>query len=106
MTLLRRGANAISYLGPVAGIFGRGFQYDKAGDYLSGHTHQCDHAVLVMRGRVEIHRDGAPEEVLAGAMVGMPAQAQHTIVALDDDSVTLCLFVIPEGATDIRPYTE
>lgn len=103
---MARPAQLIELLGPVAGLFGRLYEYEEPGDFILGHTHHFDHAVLVLRGRVRIDRDGVTEDVGAGRMVAMPAGARHTIRALTDNAASICLFAVPREASDLAPWTE
>lgn len=93
-------------LGPVAGIFGRAYYFEEAGQFLHAHTHQYPHAVFVQQGRIRIDRDGVPEEAGPGRLLLMPAAAMHQITAIEPDTISICWFVVPDGATDLRPYTE
>lgn len=95
-------------LGPVAGIFGRAYYYEQAGERLHGHAHAYDHAVYVQQGRISIDRDGIAEEIGAGRLVGVPARAVHTLTALEPDTISICLFSVPLGATaaEMREWAE
>lgn len=75
----------------------RRFTLDKKCQTNLNHKHNYDHTTIVINGRIEItveKEDGSKskKEFTAGELFEVPAQQLHTIKALEDNSVYLCVF--------------
>ncbi len=84
----------ISSTGPIAH---RRFTLDKKCHSNINHKHNYDHTTIVINGRIEItveKEDGSEskKEFIAGELFEVPAEQSHTIKALEDNSVYLCVF--------------
>ena len=79
----------------------------KAGQQVDGHAHNFDHATFVSAGAFRIHRGTEVIEVRAGELpVLIAAGVEHTLIALEDNSVYLCIYShrLPQGDV-VQRYT-
>jgi len=85
----------------------RYFRFEK-GQGMVGHTHTVDHPTLVVKGAVRITyespRDNGEGIVKAPDHIIVPADAKHTVIAEEDDSIWLCVFELPEGYSDDQAF--
>lgn len=72
--------------------------FPKAGDGKAGHVHQFDHVHFVFKGTVKIIvKDGNDDKVLherivtAPALIKVPKEHYHTIIAMEDDCAGACI---------------
>ena len=72
--------------------------FKKAGDGKPGHVHQFDHIHFVFKGTVKIivkddDNDKVLKEVIvsAPALVKVPKEHYHTIIAMEDDCAGACI---------------
>jgi quercetin dioxygenase-like cupin family protein len=83
-------------------VFVRRVDYDGVGDTLPAHTHGQDHITVCCAGRLEVRIQNAPARVQTlrpGEWIEVPARAMHDLVALDPDTVSLCIFAIPDDGS-------
>lgn len=82
-------------------IFHRQFVLENKCQENAGHTHNYDHATIVIRGRIRVSREhlvdgdwvaGETDEHAAGEVVDIPANVKHTLKALEPNTVYLCVF--------------
>jgi len=88
----------VCIVGPI-GV--RPFALDKACEAHEGHTHNYDHAMIVIRGRLKVtyryERDGKivegeTREYGSGETLVVKADVFHTVKALEPDTVYHCVF--------------
>jgi quercetin dioxygenase-like cupin family protein len=80
----------------------RRFVLEKTCNESEGHEHNYDHATIVVRGRIRVaysylNREGKEvkgetQEFCQGEVIEIKAKVRHTIKALDDNTVYLCVF--------------
>jgi quercetin dioxygenase-like cupin family protein len=83
-------------------IWTRQVKFKKAGDYKPGHKHKFDHLHFVTSGRVEVRvydnklRDKIifKKEYSAPAVIKVPKEHFHDIIALEDNSIGYCIQAI------------
>lgn len=92
----------MSTLTTLAGPVGiRQFHAEKACVTHQGHEHNYDHTTIVIRGRLRVHYsyekdgqivEGDTVEFGQGEMIHIKSRVRHTIQALEDDTVYICVF--------------
>lgn len=71
--------------------------FKEAGEFNEGHAHSYHHFTLVASGRVSIETVGSgkpPSEHAGGAMVWIPKDVAHRMVALEPFTVVYCIHAL------------
>lgn len=93
----------------IGNIFVRTMYFEKKGDVVEGHTHNFDHATLIVQGSVNIKRRkklgnelvlisdiNYSAKFIAGAVLPnhalIMADEHHEITALEDNTACMCVF--------------
>ena len=91
-------APSIKNIATYGNIWMNVHEFKKKGDGKGGHTHEFDHVHFVFRGTVKIIvKLGKNDEVLheeivtAPALVKVPKEHYHTIIAMEDDCAGACI---------------
>ncbi len=88
----------VTLIGPV-GL--RQFHLGHACESNKGHEHNYDHTTIVIRGRVKVLYEytkdgqtvtGESEEFGQGETIHIRAKVRHTLVALEDNTIYMCVF--------------
>ena len=88
----------VAILGPIAA---RRFHLEKACESHQGHEHNYDHTTIIIRGSVKVLYEyehdgqtlrGESGEFGPGETIHIRAKVKHTIKALEDNTVYLCVF--------------
>ena len=64
----------------------------KKGDFEIQHAHEFDHTTLLAKGSVEITVEGQKTVFVAPQMIFISKNKQHSIIALEDDTVFVNVF--------------
>lgn len=86
-------------IGCVANLFSRMMHFVKAGDMEPGHTHAFDHLTLLAKGKLRVICDGNVTEFTAPHMIYIKQEKNHTLIALEDDTVAYCIHALRENDT-------
>jgi quercetin dioxygenase-like cupin family protein len=78
-------------LGIVHNVWTRQMHFKKKGDHETQHTHQFDHLTLLARGSLEVVTNGEPTVFTAPHMIFISKDAEHSLTALEDDTVAYCI---------------
>lgn len=79
--------------GYYAGMFWREHFFYKKGDFHKGHTHEIDHATVIMKGSVLVEVEGKdPFNASAPAILEIPKEVLHKFTALEDNTIYMCIF--------------
>ena len=82
----------------------RQFCYDKGDGYI-GHRHSIDYPTIVVAGEVEITMGTDTKRVVAPGHFIARKEIDHTIKALRDGTIWLCVFMPPAGyESDLREF--
>lgn len=81
----------------VANVYTRLMHFVHAGDVEEPHTHRFDHASLVSSGSVEVTVNGETSIYVAPAMIMIKALEEHTLRALEDNTVVSCIHALRDG---------
>ena len=82
-------------------IFIREMRFDKAGDCISGHTHNFDHTTYVAKGEVLIEAVDEAGDVLRSRLIKasdgfnfvlIKASIRHRLTAKTDDCIAHCIY--------------
>lgn len=83
-------------------LFVKWYNVQKSGSVIPQHAHAFDHITVVARGGITVSQDG----VFKGAYPAptsfvVPANALHTFVTFQDDTILLCVHHVgPDGEPD------
>jgi quercetin dioxygenase-like cupin family protein len=102
----------VAILGPIAA---RRWVLSKACEANQGHEHNYDHTTIVIHGRVKVLYEyesggqtvkGESGEFGPGQDIFIRAKVRHTIKALEDNTVYMCIFSHRDfGGVVIETYT-
>jgi len=93
----------------VGNVWFHKMTFRKAGDFKMGHKHNFDHAHMVCRGAIEafeMRYEGdewqSAERISLGVfqegdIFMVPKEVSHTIVALEDNTIGVCIQGVAEG---------
>ena len=91
-------------------VWFRQMEFIKKGAIKEGHKHNFDHIHFVMAGAVEAFELVEIDKKItkkslgvlkAGDKIKVPKNVAHTIVALEDNSMALCLQAVRDGEADV-----
>lgn len=71
----------------------RRMSFTDVGHVVTAHTHDFDHVTFCTVGAVRVNLDGVETDLVPGAFVNVPADAEHEITGLVANSEALCVFV-------------
>lgn len=81
----------------VSNVWTRLMHFVKAGDTEQPHIHQFDHVTALSAGSVRVTVGGVTSEFKAPALIFVKAMEEHTITALEDNTVALCIHALRDG---------
>jgi len=79
--------------GFFGGMFWREHYFYKKGDVHKGHTHELDHATILIKGSLKVNVEGEePYEVSAPSVIEISREIMHEFTALEDNTIYMCVF--------------
>lgn len=84
----------------VSNLYVRMMRFDKKGDIEPGHSHVHDHLTLLAKGSLKVTVDGVVSEFKAPHMIYIKKEKQHELIALEDDTLTFCVFALRDINTN------
>lgn len=81
----------------VANTWVKQMHFEKAGDINPGHKHTFDHQTLLAKGKVKVLVGTKETEFTAPTIIFIRAGWEHTITAMEDDTVCYCIHAIRDG---------
>lgn len=81
----------------VSNIFVRMMHFKHAGDVECGHSHPFDHVSMLSSGKIRITVGDHVKEFTAPQMIFIKKEAEHQLVALEDNTTVLCIHAIRDG---------
>ena len=89
--------NKTDEMGAFGNVWVRKLHWPKAGNIHAGHKHNHDHISLLAKGSVIAHIEGfEPVEYHAPDFIYVKAEYHHQFVALEDDTVSFCVFALTD----------
>lgn len=84
----------------AGGVYAKQMHFQKAGDTGIQHKHNFDHLSLLVKGKVVVSVEGEATVYTAPAGINVKAGKEHTVMALEDDSLWYCIHAIPSDLQD------
>lgn len=84
-------------IGSVANLFTRMMWFEKAGDTEEGHAHRFAHLTLLTKGALKVIVNGQETEFDAPYQIYIEKDLQHTLIALEDDTLAFCIHALRDG---------
>jgi hypothetical protein len=81
----------------ISNVWIKLMNFEKAGDFNPGHSHVFDHPTLLVKGSVKVEVDGKETVFTAPHIIFIRKEKEHTITALEDDTVAACIHAIRDG---------
>lgn len=81
----------------VANTWVKQMHFKKAGDVNPGHKHVFDHQTLLAKGKVKVIVEEKVTEFTAPTIIFIRAGFEHTLVAIEDDTICYCIHAIHDG---------
>lgn len=81
----------------VSNIYVRMMHFKYEGDVECGHSHPFDHISMLSKGKIRITVGEHTKEFKAPQMIFIKKDAEHQLVALEDDTTVLCIHAIRDG---------
>lgn len=79
--------------GFFANIFWREHYFYNKGDKHAGHTHELDHATILIKGSIEVKIENEePYSVSAPAVIEIEKEKLHEFTALESGTIYMCVF--------------
>lgn len=95
----------ISEEGFFGNVWVRSQYFPKASVIHQGHKHKHDHISLLQRGSVKVIIEGETEKIFtAPTFITIQANKDHQIVALEDDTLTWCVFALRKSDGTLTDY--
>lgn len=89
--------NKTDEMGAFGNVWIRKLHWPKAGNIHAGHKHNHDHISLLAKGSVIAHIEGfEPVEYHAPDFIYVKAEHHHQFVALEDDTISFCVFALTD----------
>ena len=86
-------------------LLGVKYIFEFAGDEVPEHSHEIynTHVIIVAKGRILLKLEGHPDyEIEAGDMYDISPMLKHSLIALDDDTVTYHYIMYPMGGQTVH----
>lgn len=85
----------VEFVDEVCGLYFRSVLLTNAGDVVTQHTHDYDHATYIGSGSVKLYVDGIEQaDYLAGRAVKVEANKKHHFVALEPNTRLTCVHIV------------
>ena len=103
------GMSNLEQMGVFGNVWVYGHHLKKAGDYNAGHKHHFDHITMLAQGSVRCTvKDEAgvltTREFKAPTFIVIDKNKEHTLVALEDDTVFYCVFALRDKDGDVTDF--
>lgn len=88
-------------IGLVHQVYIRLMNFLKVGDVHEGHKHEYDHMTLLSKGSLKVTIEGEDSVFTAPILIFIDKDKEHTLEALEDDTVASCIHAIRDAEGDI-----
>jgi quercetin dioxygenase-like cupin family protein len=88
-------------IGVVKNVYVRSMTFENSGDVELGAAHQFDHATLLASGSVKVTANGKETVFKAPHLIWIKQNVEHTIEALEPNTVCACIHGIRDEEGDI-----
>jgi hypothetical protein len=108
-SLLRKAKVVAGQEGPSLMKFGNVWTrkwWLKQGEFIRGHTHFFDHLALLYRGSASVLVDNVQTTYIAPNEIIIRKDHEHSITALEDNTVWLCVFAVRDEAGEVDLFGE
>jgi len=87
----------------ISNVYIKTMKFKHKGDTMEGHKHTYDHATFLSKGSILIKNEKMAKVFEAPISIFIDKNMKHEIIALEDDTVALCIHAIREVDSDIIP---